>query len=148
MIDMSLATSTYENKGPVRSNYGDILLSWLEDEGFGNNRYLKSVFKSDASDETKYMFAMAFYDGISGKSGGHSHDGLDEMTYLVPCEMQDGSFYYLDKMTGTIEAMVERLPNGLFTFRGKNKYIPKLGGRGELSGLRDSMVDGRYFNKN
>src|SRR3989338_10279409 len=131
----------------VRSGYGDRLLSWLDGEGFGENRYLKSVFKSDASDDTKYLFAMAFYDSLGGKSGGHAQDESEKMTYLVPYEMGDGSFYYLDKMTGHVEAIVERLPNGLFTFRGKNKYITKLGGRGELSSLRDSMVDGRYFNK-
>jgi len=140
-------TTTYEKAGPVRSGYGDRLLSWLDGEGFGDNRYLKSVFKSDASDDTKYLFALAFYDGLGGKSSGHV-DKDEEMTYLVPHEMQDGGFYYLDKMTGKIEVMVEKLPNGLFTFRGKNKYITRLGGRNELSGIRDSMVDGRYFNKN
>ena len=132
----------------VRSGYGDRLLSWLSDEGFGNNNYLKSVFKSDASDETKYLFALAFYDSLGGKSSGHSQDDSERMTYLVPHEMGDGSFYYMDKMTGKVEVIIERLPNGLFTFRGKNKFITRLGGRGELSGLRDSMVDGRYFNKN
>ena len=131
----------------VRSGCGDRLLSWLDGEGWGDNNDLKSVFKSDASDETKHLFALAFYNQ-STKSGGHAQDDSEKMTYLVPHEMQDGSFYYLDKMTGKVEVMVERLPNGLFTFRGKNKYITRLGGRGELSGLRDSMVDGRYFNKN
>ena len=58
----------------VRSGYGDRLLSWLDGEGFGENRYLKSVFKSDASDDTKYLFAMAFYDSLGGKSGGHAQD--------------------------------------------------------------------------
>ena len=69
------------------------------------------------------------------------------MVYLVPQEQSDGSFHYVNRMTGKIEVSVNRMSNGLFSYYGPVKWITRLGGRGELSGIRDSMADGKFFNK-
>ena len=144
---MEYTSQSAQRGRSARSNYGDSLVSWLEGEGFGNNRYLKSVFQSNADDQTKYLSAMAFYDGLGGKNGGQKANPEDEVVHLIPHETSDGSFQYVNRMTGKVEVSVGRMPSGLFTYYGPVKWITRLGGRGELSGLRDSMADGKYFNK-
>lgn len=137
--------NTHTSNYSQSSGYGDRLVNWLERSGYGSNP-LKSIFMSNLDDNSKYAFATAFYDSF-GKKESKAHDPGDEMVYLVPHEQSDGSFNYVNKMTGKIEVMVNRMPNGLFSYYGPVKWITRLGGRGELSGIRDSMADGQFFNK-
>ncbi|KHO47708.1 MAG: seg [archaeon GW2011_AR5] len=150
----STNSSTYgynsgsQERQSYKSSYGDKLASWLDSSGYGSNSQLKSLFKSNIDDRTKYTFAMAFYDSFGkSESKAQAHDPGDEMVYLVPQEQSDGSFHYVNRMTGKIEVSVNRMSNGLFSYYGPVKWITRLGGRGELSGIRDSMADGKFFNK-
>src|SRR3989338_10385463 len=137
-----------QERQSYKSSYGDRLASWLDGSGYVSNSQLKSLFKSNIDDRTKYTFAMAFYDSFGkSESKAQAHDPGDEMVYLVPQEQSDGSFHYVNRMTGKIEVSVNRMSNGLFSYYGPVKWITRLGGRGELSGIRDSMADGKFFNK-
>jgi len=136
-----------QERQSYKSSYGDRLASWLDGSGYGSNSQLKSLFKSNIDDRTKYTFAMAFYDSFGSAAKTQAHSPDDEVVHLVPHEYSDGSFHYVNRKTGKIEVMVNRMPNGLFSYYGPVKWITRLGGRGELSGLRDSMADGKFFNK-
>lgn len=131
-------------EGPSTKAYTSSLMGWADRNGFGDNSYLKSLISSDMPDQLKYQFVSAF--GENRKEVAAKSEG-DEMLYLIPEERSDGGFHYVNRMTGRIEAIVEKLPNGMFSFYGPARYMTRLGGRAELSGIVDRMADGKYFNK-
>ncbi len=141
---MQLSDGGATGKG-YSSSYSNELVGWLDDIGYGSNGYLKSVFKSNMTDEMKYTVAMAFHGDITGKSGGSG--GASKMLYLEPYKNADGSFGYLDRGKGYVVAMAKKMPSGIFAYEGTEEFIPKLFGRGELSTLADRTADGDYWNK-
>ena len=127
--------------------YGNRLVSWLKTEGVASDEATK-YFMSDAPREAKYAFASALRETEnSGRrhSYGGAHSADDEIMHLVPYTEKNGSFSYVDRMTGKVVVSMRKQENGLFTYFGPKKWMEMLGGRGMMGSLLDRVEDGDFF---